>query len=86
MGVLGSGRIQLRRFAPRGASSARSSSRTCSRSRSAPPTSCYFQLDEALAGARVNPEYFPDLPEGFEEALVPLVIGDPGIEAARIQG
>ena len=39
----------------------------------------YFQLDEALAGARVNPEYFPDLPEGFEEALVPLVIGDPGI-------
>ena len=39
----------------------------------------YFQLDEALAGARINPEYFPDLPDGFEEALVPLVIGDPGI-------
>ena len=39
----------------------------------------YFQLDETLAGARVNPEYFPDLPEGSEEALVPLVIGDPGV-------
>ena len=39
----------------------------------------YFNLDERLAGARINAEYFPDLPEGFEEALVPLVIGDPGL-------
>ena len=39
----------------------------------------YFNLDESLVGARVNPEYFSNLPEGFEEALVPLVIGDPGI-------
>ena len=51
-----------------------------------PPTSCTSTLDESLVGARVNPEYFPNLPEGFEEALVPLVIGDPGVRipAARI--
>ena len=39
----------------------------------------YFNLDEALAGARINPEYFPDLPEDSRESLVPLVIGDPVI-------